>query len=183
MLKGSVAREGQGGEISAWILYRRGGGSPSPIRSIFLSLTYQKAGYFVCLALQFYSPCIRPDARDGVVGSTELQNSSERELLRLSVWVFFYPCFSITCPLFYSLGFDTYRGLPSISNGNYSQLHFQGRDYPGSPYSQRVRGRAPRGQCSRRWWSAVVQLGQQHRWLRESALSLRTAWTSWGGLH
>ncbi|XP_040828194.1 caprin-2 isoform X12 [Ochotona curzoniae] len=34
-------------------------------------------------------------------------------------------------------GFDTYRGLPSISNGNYSQLHFQGRDYPGSPYSQR----------------------------------------------
>uniref|UniRef100_A0A8C5VBK6 Caprin-2 n=1 Tax=Microcebus murinus TaxID=30608 RepID=A0A8C5VBK6_MICMU len=34
-------------------------------------------------------------------------------------------------------GFDTYRGLPSISNGNYSQLQFQAREYPGTPYSQR----------------------------------------------
>nr|XP_054094198.1 caprin-2 isoform X23 [Callithrix jacchus] len=34
-------------------------------------------------------------------------------------------------------GFDTYRGLPSISNGNYSQLQFQAREYSGSPYSQR----------------------------------------------
>ncbi|XP_021572087.1 caprin-2 isoform X12 [Carlito syrichta] len=34
-------------------------------------------------------------------------------------------------------GFDTYRGLPSISNGNYSQLQFQAREYSGTPYSQR----------------------------------------------
>ncbi|XP_026985110.1 caprin-2 isoform X5 [Sagmatias obliquidens] len=34
-------------------------------------------------------------------------------------------------------GFDTYRGPPSISNGNYSQLQFQAREYPGTPYSQR----------------------------------------------
>ncbi|XP_069346030.1 caprin-2 isoform X15 [Eulemur rufifrons] len=34
-------------------------------------------------------------------------------------------------------GFDTYRGLPSISNGNYSQLQFQAREYPGTPYPQR----------------------------------------------
>ncbi|XP_004855117.1 caprin-2 isoform X5 [Heterocephalus glaber] len=34
-------------------------------------------------------------------------------------------------------GFDTYRGPPSISNGNYSQLQFQAREYPGVPYSQR----------------------------------------------
>ncbi|XP_062930779.1 caprin-2 isoform X3 [Cynocephalus volans] len=34
-------------------------------------------------------------------------------------------------------GFDTYRGPASISNGNYSQLQFQAREYPGTPYSQR----------------------------------------------
>ncbi|XP_047595583.1 caprin-2 isoform X6 [Lutra lutra] len=34
-------------------------------------------------------------------------------------------------------GFDTYRGPPSITNGNYSQLQFQAREYPGTPYSQR----------------------------------------------
>ncbi|XP_036092608.1 caprin-2 isoform X15 [Rousettus aegyptiacus] len=34
-------------------------------------------------------------------------------------------------------GFDTYRGPPSISNGNYSQLQFQAREYPGTSYSQR----------------------------------------------
>ncbi|XP_010627265.1 caprin-2 isoform X2 [Fukomys damarensis] len=34
-------------------------------------------------------------------------------------------------------GFDTYRGPPSISNGNYSQLQFQAREYPGTPYSQK----------------------------------------------
>ncbi|XP_027397451.1 caprin-2 isoform X10 [Bos indicus x Bos taurus] len=34
-------------------------------------------------------------------------------------------------------GFDNYRGPPSISNGNYSQLQFQAREYPGTPYSQR----------------------------------------------
>ncbi|XP_010594001.1 caprin-2 isoform X13 [Loxodonta africana] len=34
-------------------------------------------------------------------------------------------------------GFDTYRGPPSIANGNYSQLQFQARDYSGTPYSQR----------------------------------------------
>ncbi|XP_053777644.1 caprin-2 isoform X3 [Desmodus rotundus] len=34
-------------------------------------------------------------------------------------------------------GFDAYRGPPSVSNGNYSQLQFQAREYPGTPYSQR----------------------------------------------
>ncbi|XP_015422104.1 PREDICTED: caprin-2 isoform X1 [Myotis davidii] len=34
-------------------------------------------------------------------------------------------------------GFDTYRGPPSVSNGNYSQLQFQAREHPGTPYSQR----------------------------------------------
>ncbi|XP_037369978.1 caprin-2 isoform X2 [Talpa occidentalis] len=34
-------------------------------------------------------------------------------------------------------GFDTYRGPPSVSNGNYSQLQSQAREYPGTPYSQR----------------------------------------------
>ncbi|KGL75796.1 Caprin-2, partial [Tinamus guttatus] len=34
-------------------------------------------------------------------------------------------------------GFDAYRGSPSITNGNYGQLQFPGRDYPGMPYSQR----------------------------------------------
>ncbi|XP_043374112.1 caprin-2 isoform X6 [Dermochelys coriacea] len=34
-------------------------------------------------------------------------------------------------------GFDAYRGSPSIPNGNYGQLQFTGRDYPGIPYSQR----------------------------------------------
>ncbi|XP_040452141.1 caprin-2 isoform X6 [Falco naumanni] len=34
-------------------------------------------------------------------------------------------------------GFDAYRGSPSISNGNYGQLQFPGRDYAGMPYSQR----------------------------------------------
>ncbi|XP_068802610.1 caprin-2 isoform X2 [Struthio camelus] len=36
-----------------------------------------------------------------------------------------------------SSGFDAYRGSPSITNGNYGQLQFPGRDYPGMPYSQR----------------------------------------------
>lgn len=39
----------------------------------------------------------------------------------------------------YLLGFDTYRGPSSVSNGNYSQLQFQAGEYPGTPYSQRVR--------------------------------------------
>ncbi|XP_065538075.1 caprin-2 isoform X11 [Lathamus discolor] len=34
-------------------------------------------------------------------------------------------------------GFDAYRGSSSISNGNYGQLQFPGRDYAGMPYSQR----------------------------------------------
>ncbi|XP_036888449.1 caprin-2 isoform X2 [Sturnira hondurensis] len=34
-------------------------------------------------------------------------------------------------------GFDAYRGPPSVSNGNYSQLQFQAREYPGTPYCQR----------------------------------------------
>ncbi|XP_052646304.1 caprin-2 isoform X5 [Harpia harpyja] len=34
-------------------------------------------------------------------------------------------------------GFDAYRGSPSITNGNYGQLQFPGRDYAGMPYSQR----------------------------------------------
>ncbi|XP_052576613.1 caprin-2 isoform X6 [Peromyscus californicus insignis] len=34
-------------------------------------------------------------------------------------------------------GFDSYRGPSSASNGNYSQLQLQAREYPGSPYTQR----------------------------------------------
>ncbi|KAM8820634.1 caprin-2 [Eudromia elegans] len=34
-------------------------------------------------------------------------------------------------------GFDAYRGSPAITNGNYGQLQFPGRDFPGMPYSQR----------------------------------------------
>ncbi|KAL6092553.1 hypothetical protein STEG23_030506 [Scotinomys teguina] len=35
-------------------------------------------------------------------------------------------------------GFDCYRGPSSASNGNYSQLQLQAREYPGTPYTQRV---------------------------------------------
>ncbi|XP_029334784.1 caprin-2 isoform X2 [Mus caroli] len=34
-------------------------------------------------------------------------------------------------------GFDSYRGLPSVSSGNYSQVQLQAREYPGTAYSQR----------------------------------------------
>ncbi|XP_029391333.1 caprin-2 isoform X6 [Mus pahari] len=34
-------------------------------------------------------------------------------------------------------GFDSYRGLPSVSSGNYSQLQLQAREYPGTAYSQK----------------------------------------------
>uniref|UniRef100_K7GDG3 Caprin-2 n=1 Tax=Pelodiscus sinensis TaxID=13735 RepID=K7GDG3_PELSI len=34
-------------------------------------------------------------------------------------------------------GFDAYRGSPSIPNGNYGQMQFPNRDYPGMSYSQR----------------------------------------------
>ncbi|OBS78436.1 hypothetical protein A6R68_19174 [Neotoma lepida] len=34
-------------------------------------------------------------------------------------------------------GFDSYRGPSSVSNGNYSQLQLQAREYPGTPYAQR----------------------------------------------
>ncbi|NXY87194.1 CAPR2 protein, partial [Alcedo cyanopectus] len=34
-------------------------------------------------------------------------------------------------------GFDAYRGSSSITNGNYGQLQFPGRDYAGMPYSPR----------------------------------------------
>ncbi|XP_021492133.1 caprin-2 isoform X8 [Meriones unguiculatus] len=34
-------------------------------------------------------------------------------------------------------GFDSYRGPPSASSGNYSQLQLQAREYPGAPYSPR----------------------------------------------
>lgn len=34
-------------------------------------------------------------------------------------------------------GFDSYRGLPSVSSGNYSQLQLQAREYSGTAYSQR----------------------------------------------
>ncbi|XP_055461581.1 caprin-2 isoform X3 [Psammomys obesus] len=34
-------------------------------------------------------------------------------------------------------GFDSYRGPPSASSGNYSQLQLQAREYPGTPYSPR----------------------------------------------
>ncbi|XP_040599604.1 caprin-2 isoform X8 [Mesocricetus auratus] len=34
-------------------------------------------------------------------------------------------------------GFDSYRGPPSTSNGNYSHLQLQAREYAGTPYTQR----------------------------------------------
>ncbi|XP_075796770.1 caprin-2 isoform X4 [Pelodiscus sinensis] len=37
----------------------------------------------------------------------------------------------------YKAGFDAYRGSPSIPNGNYGQMQFPNRDYPGMSYSQR----------------------------------------------
>ncbi|XP_051706352.1 caprin-2 isoform X9 [Oryctolagus cuniculus] len=69
-------------------------------------------------------------------------------------------------------GFDAYRGPPSISNGNYSQLQFQGRDYPGTPYSQRdnfqqcyKRGGASGGPRtnSRAGWSDSSQVSSPER--------------------
>ncbi|KAM6154682.1 caprin-2 isoform 3-T3 [Erethizon dorsatum] len=69
-------------------------------------------------------------------------------------------------------GFDTYRGPPSISNGNYSQLQFQAREYPGAPYSQRdnfqqcyKRGGTPGGPRanSRAGWSDSSQVSSPER--------------------
>ncbi|XP_063110566.1 caprin-2 isoform X3 [Cavia porcellus] len=69
-------------------------------------------------------------------------------------------------------GFDTYRGPPSISNGNYNQLQFQAREYPGAPYSQRdnfqqcyKRGGTPGGPRanSRAGWSDSSQVSSPER--------------------
>ncbi|XP_013361412.1 PREDICTED: caprin-2 [Chinchilla lanigera] len=69
-------------------------------------------------------------------------------------------------------GFDTYRGPPSISNGNYSQLQFQAKEYPGTPYSQRdnfqqcyKRGGTPGGPRanSRAGWSDSSQVSSPER--------------------
>ncbi|KAM6215086.1 caprin-2 isoform 3-T3 [Rhynchocyon petersi] len=69
-------------------------------------------------------------------------------------------------------GFETYRGPPSIANGNYSQLQFQGRDYAGAPYSQREnfqqcykRGTASGGPRanSRAGWSDSSQVSSPER--------------------
>ncbi|KAM6154691.1 caprin-2 isoform 12-T12 [Erethizon dorsatum] len=68
-------------------------------------------------------------------------------------------------------GFDTYRGPPSISNGNYSQLQFQAREYPGAPYSQRdnfqqcyKRGGTPGGpRANSRGWSDSSQVSSPER--------------------
>ncbi|XP_023572089.1 caprin-2 isoform X2 [Octodon degus] len=69
-------------------------------------------------------------------------------------------------------GFDTYRGPPPISNGNYSQLQFQAKEYPGTPYSQRdnfqqcyKRGGTPGGPRanSRAGWSDSSQVSSPER--------------------
>ncbi|XP_006895140.1 PREDICTED: caprin-2 isoform X2 [Elephantulus edwardii] len=69
-------------------------------------------------------------------------------------------------------GFDTYRGPPSIANGNYSQLQFQAREYAGTSYSQREnfqqcykRGVASGGPRvnSRAGWSDSSQVSSPER--------------------
>ncbi|KAM5251742.1 caprin-2 isoform 10-T11 [Hipposideros larvatus] len=68
-------------------------------------------------------------------------------------------------------GFDTYRGPPSISNGSYSQLQFQTREYPGTPYSQRdnfqqcyKRGGTSGGpRANSRGWSDSSQVSSPER--------------------
>ncbi|KAM8802239.1 caprin-2 isoform 2-T2 [Rhynchonycteris naso] len=68
-------------------------------------------------------------------------------------------------------GFDTYRGPPSVSNGNYSQLQFQAREYPGTPYSQRdnfqqcyKRGGTSGGpRANSRGWSDSSQVSSPER--------------------
>ncbi|XP_070127297.1 caprin-2 isoform X20 [Equus caballus] len=68
-------------------------------------------------------------------------------------------------------GFDTYRGPPSISNGNYSQLQFQAREYPGTSYSQRdnfqqcyKRGGTSGGpRANSRGWSDSSQVSSPER--------------------
>ncbi|XP_020033721.1 caprin-2 isoform X2 [Castor canadensis] len=68
-------------------------------------------------------------------------------------------------------GFESYRGSPSISNGNYSQLQFQAREYPGTPYSQRdsfqqcyKRGGTSGGpRANSRGWSDSSQVSSPER--------------------
>ncbi|XP_070351233.1 caprin-2 isoform X15 [Equus asinus] len=68
-------------------------------------------------------------------------------------------------------GFDNYRGPPSISNGNYSQLQFQAREYPGTSYSQRdnfqqcyKRGGTSGGpRANSRGWSDSSQVSSPER--------------------
>ncbi|KAM8982196.1 caprin-2 isoform X2 [Sarcophilus harrisii] len=74
---------------------------------------------------------------------------------------------------FRSPGFDTYRGSPIIANGSYSQLQFQAREYPGTPYSQKdtnfqscyKRGGLSGGSCtsSRAGWSDSSQVNSPER--------------------
>ncbi|XP_012590412.1 PREDICTED: caprin-2 isoform X2 [Condylura cristata] len=68
-------------------------------------------------------------------------------------------------------GFDAYRGPPSVSNGNYSQLQSQAREYPGTPYSQRdhfqqcyKRGGTSSGpRVNSRGWSDSSQMSSPER--------------------
>uniref|UniRef100_A0A8C8VIY4 Caprin-2 n=1 Tax=Pelusios castaneus TaxID=367368 RepID=A0A8C8VIY4_9SAUR len=65
-------------------------------------------------------------------------------------------------------GFDPYRGSPSIPNGNYGQLQFSGRDYPGMPYSQRD---ANYQQCYKRGVMGGTRSNSRAGWSDSSQVS------------
>ncbi|XP_021045752.1 caprin-2 isoform X7 [Mus pahari] len=68
-------------------------------------------------------------------------------------------------------GFDSYRGLPSVSSGNYSQLQLQAREYPGTAYSQKdnfqecykTSGTSSGLQANSRGWSDSSQVSSPER--------------------
>ncbi|XP_076797032.1 caprin-2 isoform X2 [Arvicanthis niloticus] len=68
-------------------------------------------------------------------------------------------------------GFDSYRGLPSASSGNYSQLQLQAREYPGTPHFQRDNlqqcykrsGTSSGLQANSRGWSDSSQVSSPER--------------------
>ncbi|EDL10751.1 mCG117362, isoform CRA_b, partial [Mus musculus] len=68
-------------------------------------------------------------------------------------------------------GFDSYRGLPSVSSGNYSQLQLQAREYSGTAYSQRDNfqqcykrsGTSSGLQANSRGWSDSSQVSSPER--------------------
>ncbi|XP_028748240.1 caprin-2 isoform X1 [Peromyscus leucopus] len=65
-------------------------------------------------------------------------------------------------------GFDSYRGPSSASNGNYSQLQLQAREYPGTPYTQRDNFQ----QCHKRsGTSSGLQANSRAGWSDSSQVS------------